>query len=194
MALLYVDEHSASLNRSQVTSGEVIHEGEFVVDDGDKTVRRFDPSSDPLPHGIVVHHAGITSDALVEHDEDYVQNYDDLWKFDGSSGDYLYWQPLASVDQIRPRSIDAQTSPDSTEPDFTEGDTIGIVNLGSGQTRVVPSGYSYDGTTYSETDTGNFVAIGRVDKHKQEFRIGDTYDERIPTRLDSDLFNPSVNN
>jgi hypothetical protein len=190
MALLYVDEHSASLNRSQVTSGETLHEGEFVVDDGDNTVARFDETSDDLPHGIIVHHAGELSDALVEHDEDYEQNYDDLWKYDGDNDEYVYWQPLAAVDQIKPRSIDEQTTPSSSAPDFSEGDTVVVVNLGSGQTRVVPDSYSYDSSTYTESNN-NAIAIGRVDKHKQEFRIGDTYDERIPVRLDADIFSTS---
>jgi hypothetical protein len=189
MALLYVDEHSASLNRSQVTSGETLREGEFVVDNGNGEVARFDPANDALPNGIIVHHAGELSDALVEHDEDYVQNYDDLWTFSGDDGDYVYWQPLASVDQIRPRSLsDNGTDP---APSFTEGDTVGVVTVNT-ETEVVQSGYTDDaGTTYSETDSGDFVAIGRVDKHKQEFRIGDQFDERIPTRLDADLYTTS---
>lgn len=191
MSLLYVDEHSASLNHSTVTDGEVLHEGEFVVTDGSNTVARFDPSSDTLPHGIIVHHHGGLSDALVDHDEDYVANYEDLWTFDGDNDDDVYWQPLANVDQIRPRSV----SDANDEPTFTTGDIIGIIaDPDNDETRVVPSGYVHSGTTYSESDGGNFVAIGRMDKYLQELRIGDAYDKRIPTRLDADLFNPSVNN
>jgi len=200
MALLYVDEHSASLNYSAVTSGEVLREGEFVVDDGDKTVRRFDPANDALPHGIIVHHGGELSDALNEHDEDYTANYGDLWKFDGDDGDYVYWQPLASVDQIRPRSQDDSDDSNGntpTEPNFTEGDVVGVVDI-NGHTAVVQEGYQFDFDDDSVDDTynddggaGDFVPIGRVDKHKQEFRIGDQYDERVPTRLDADIFTTS---
>lgn len=189
MALLYVDEHSASLNRSPVKDGVTIKEGEFIVQESGGQVDAFDPANDTLPHGIVVHYA--EGDSIVEHDEDYYANYDDMWTYDGSDGDYLYWQPLSSVDQIKPRSIDEQTSPASTEPDFTEGDLVGIVNLGSGETRVVPSGYTYDGTTYSEAGAGDFVAIGRMDKVPQEFRVQGKYDQRIPTRLDADTFTTS---
>lgn len=189
MALLYVDEHGASLNNSDVASGETIVEGEFIVDNGDDTVSAFDPSSDALPQGIVVHDP--RGDSIAEHEEDYFANYDDLWTYDGSDGDDLYWQPLAAVDQIRPRSIDEQTSPASTAPDFTGTPTIGVVVLGSGETRVVPSGYTYDGTTYSEGGGGDFVAIGRLDKYPQELRISDGYDQRIPTRLDADIYTTS---
>lgn len=187
MALLYVDEHAASLNWGEVTSGQTLTEGEFVVDEGDGTFSRFDPANDALPTGIIVHDP--EGDAIQEHDEDYV-SYDALWQYE--EGENFYYQPLASVDQIRPRSIDEQTSPASSEPDFTGTPTIGIVNLGeSGETRVVPSGYTYDGTTYSEAGAGDFVAIGRLDKYPQELRISSGYDQRIPTRLDSDLFTTS---
>jgi len=186
MALLYIDEHSASLNQAAVKSGETIVEGEFIVDNGDNTVSAFDPANDELPQGIVVHDP--RGDATAQHDEDYFTNYDDLWTYDGDDGDDLYWQPLASVDQIRPRSIDEQSNPSSTEPDFTGTPTIGIVTLGSGETRVVPSGYTYDGTTYSESGAGDFAAIGRLDKYPQELRISSSYDQRIPTRLDADIF------
>lgn len=201
MALLYVDENDASLNWSQVTSGETLEEGEFVVDDGDKTIRRFDPSSDPLPHGIIVHHPGSTSDALTADDETYV-NYGNLWQYDGSEGDYAYWQPLDQVDQIKPLSQDDADDGNGntpTEPSFSEGDVIGVVDI-NGHTRVVEKGYQFDfndnnsDETYNEGGgAGDFVAIGRMDKYPQELRISDNYDQRIPVRLDSDLFDPSVN-
>lgn len=191
MALLYIDETQASLNRAEVKSGKVVHEGEFIVQNGDGTVEAFDPANDTLPHGIVVHHPG--GDSIVKHDEDYV-NYEDLWKYKGDEDDRLYYQPLAAVNDIMPRIIDKQTSPDSSEPTITEGTVMGIVNLGSGQTRVVPSGYTYDGTTYSESGAGDFVAIGRVDKKPQQLRIDTAYGLRVPIRLDADEFNPSVNN
>lgn len=189
MALLYVDEHSASLNHSPVESSSTIVEGEFIIENTDGDVEPFDPANDALPHGIVVHDP--RGDSIAQHDEDYFSNYDNLWTYDGSSGHSLYWHPLASVDQIRPRSIDEQTSPSSSEPTFGKGDLVGVVNLGSGETRIVPSGFTYDGTTYSEAGGGDFVAIGRVDKYKQEFRIGTTYDERVPVRLDADTFTTS---
>lgn len=188
MALLYIDEAQASLNRADVESTSTVYEGEFIVQNGDGTVERFDPASDSLPHGIVVHHP--EGDSIMEHDEDYV-SYSDLWKYEGSDGDRLYYQPLASVDQVLPRIIEEQSNPSSSEPSITEGTLMGVVNLGSGQTRVVPSGYTYDGTTYSESGAGDFIAIGRVDKKPQNLRIDTAYNIRVPVRLDSDVFTTS---
>lgn len=187
MALLYVDEHNASLNRAPVKDGTTVEEGEFIVQESGGQVRSADPSADELPHGIVVHHPA--GDSIAAHDEDYFANYDDLWTYDGSEGDYLYYQPLASVDQIRPRSLsDNGTDP---APSFTEGGIVGYVTI-NGETEVVESGYTDNGgTTYSESGAGNFVAIGRVDKIPQELRISDNFDERIPTRLDADTFTTS---
>jgi len=48
--------------------------------------------------------------------------------------------------------------------------------------------------TFSESGTGDFVAIGRQSHQTHEARLGDNYDTRVPVRLDSDLFTPSVNN
>lgn len=184
MALLYVDEHNASLNRGTVTSGQTLEEGEFIVDNGDGTHARFDPANDALPHGIIVHDPA--GDATSAHDEDY-QSYDTLWQYD--EGDNFYYQPLTSVDQIRPRSLsDNGTDP---APSFGEGVLVGIVTI-NGNTEIVESGYTDNGgTTYSEAGAGDFVAIGRLDKYPQELRIGDSFDERIPTRLDADVFTTS---
>lgn len=184
MALLYIDEHAASLNWGEVTSGQTLTEGEFIVDQGDGTFGRFDPANDALPTGIIVHDP--EGDAIQEHDEDYV-SYDSLWQYE--AGEDFYWQPLASVDQLRPRSLsDNGTDP---EPSFGEGVTVGIVTI-NGETEIVESGYTDNGgTTYSESGAGDFVAIGRVDKYPQELRIQSHYDQRIPTRLDSDLFTTS---
>lgn len=186
MALLYVNEDSASLNSGEVTSGVTLTEGEFVTQESDGTFDRFDPANDTIPHGIIVHDP--EGDAIQNHDLDYV-SYDQLWQYE--AGETFYYQPLASVDQIQPRTIDAQTSPSSSEPSLSEGTVLGVVVLGSGETRVVPSGYTYDGTTYSEAGAGDFVAIGRLDKYPQELRIETAYDQRIPTRLDADLFTTS---
>jgi hypothetical protein len=133
-----------------------------------------------------VHDPG--GDSISKHDEDY-QAYDTLWTYDGSEGDRLYYQPLASVDQIRPRTIeDNGTDP---APSLTEGAVLGIVNL-NGETRLVESGYTDNGgTTYSESGTGDFVAIGRLDKYPQELRIQGAFDQRVPTRLDADTFTTS---
>jgi len=185
MALLYVNETDASLDYAPIASGQTIREGEFVVQNSNGELEQFDPANDALPHGILVHYA--EGDSIVEHDEDYVA-YDDLWTYNGDDGDKAYYQPLASVNSIMPRSIEEQTSPASSEPSFGDGKVIGIVNLGSGETRVVPSGYTYDGTTYSESGAGDFVAIGRMNKYPQELRIQSSYDQRIPVRLDADAF------
>jgi hypothetical protein len=184
MALLYVDEHNASLNWGEVTTAQTLTEGEFVVDEGDGTFSRFDPTNDDLPTGIIVHHPG--GDAISAHDEDY-SAYEDLWKY--AEGENFYYQPLAAVDQIRPRTLsDNSTDP---APSISEGVTVGIVNI-NGKTEIVESGYTDDsGTIYSESETGDFVAIGRVDKYPQELRIGDAFDQRVPVRLDADIFTTS---
>jgi hypothetical protein len=181
MSLLYVDEHSASLNWGEVTSGQTLTEGEFVVDEGDGTFSRFDPANDTLPNGIIVHYA--EGDAIVEHDEAYVA-YEDLWTYE--AGENFYYQPLAAVDAIRPRSLsDNSTDP---EPSFSKGTLVGIVTI-NGETEIVESGYTDDGgTEYSESGAGDFVAIGRVDQYPQDLRIQSAYDQRIPTRLDADVF------
>lgn len=188
MSLQYVDETTSSLTKSDVADGEVLTEGELVVQTVDDTISRFDPANDALPQGIIVHNP--RGDSIGEHDEDYVA-YEDLWQYDGSNGDEAYWQPLGDVDRIMPRAIDEQSSPSSSEPDFGEGQIIGVVTLGSGETRVVPSGYTYDGTTYSESGTGDFVAIGRMHQYPQELRIQSAYDQRINVRLDADVFTTS---
>jgi len=185
MSLLYVDEAQASLNRKPVASGETIYEGEFAVEvDGE--LARFDPANDDLPQYIVVHHAG--GDSIVEHDEDYV-DYADLWEYNGDDGDRAYVQPLAAVDNIMPRTLsDNGTDP---QPDVSEGNIVGIVTI-NGETEVVESGYTDNGgTTYSESGTGDFVAVGRIDQKPQQVRISDAYHIRVPVRLDADVFTTS---
>lgn len=184
MALLYVDERQASLNRGTVADGETIVEGELIVSDGDGTFRRADPAEDELPTGIVVHHPG--GDAIQEHEYDYV-DYDDLWTYEEE--EVFYYQPLASVDQIRPRTLsDNDTDP---EPSLDVEATLGYVTIND-QTEIVESGYTDDaGDEYSEDGSGDFVALGRLDKYPQKLRIGDAYDERVPIRLDADLFTTS---
>lgn len=184
MALLYVDEHSASLNYGEVTSGQTLEEGEFIVDEGDGTFSRFDPANDALPHGIIVHYP--EGDAIAAHDEDYMA-YEDLWKYD--AGENFYYQPLASVDEIRPRTLsDNGTDP---APTIGEGKLMGVVNI-NGKTEIVESGYTDDGgTTYSESGTGDFVAIGRVDQYPQDLRIQSAFDQRVPVRLDADTYTTS---
>ncbi|WP_199233686.1 hypothetical protein, partial [Halorubrum sp. SP9] len=89
--------------------------------------------------------------------------------------------------------IDEQTSPASTVPEFNQDDVVGIVKLGSGETRIVPEGYTYDanddGTaeTFSESGSGDFVPLGRVDHVPTGTRIQETYGKRIHTRLDNDV-------
>jgi hypothetical protein len=187
MALQYVFDTDVPLRRVAVASGETITEGEFISLDSNGEAAQFDPANDDLPQGIVVHNP--RGDSIVEHDEDYVQ-YEDLWTYDGSEGDRLYYAPLRQVDVVLPRVIDEQTSPSSTEPDVSAGTVVGIVNLGSGETRIVPSGYTYDGTTYSETGTGDFIALGRVDHSPTGLKIDSTYGNRVPVRMDADVFQP----
>jgi len=186
MALLYIDESQASLNRADVAAGETFYEGEFVVQNTDGELEQFDPANDALPHGIVVHNP--RGDSIVEHDEDYV-DYSDLWEYNGDDGDRAYYQPLSSVDNIMPRTLsDNGTDP---VPSINEGAVVGIVTI-NGETQIVESGYTDDGgTEYSESGAGDFVALGRVDKQPQELRLSDGYHIRVPVRLDADIFTTS---
>jgi len=182
MALQYVFDNADNLlRRRDVTAGKTVSEGEFVTLVGDGEVAPFDPASDTVPFAIVVHNP--RGDAIVEHDEDYV-DYADLWTYDGDEGDRCYVAPLRELDVVLPEVIDEQSGPASTEPEFTQDDEVGIVNLGSGETRIVPAGYSYDGTQYGDGGGGDYVPLGRVDHEPTATRIEDVYGKRIPTRLD----------
>jgi hypothetical protein len=90
MSLKYVFQSDASqLRRDPLASGETITEGEFVYRDSNGELLQFDPATHSVPSGIVIHHVGKLSDALVEHDEDYVA-YEDLYTFSGADGDQPY--------------------------------------------------------------------------------------------------------
>jgi len=182
---MYVDEADASLNRGTVTDGETISEGELIVEVGDGTHRRADPSAGELPTGIVVHDAG--GDAIVEHDEDYVA-YEDLWTYE--AGENFYYQPLASVDNIMPESLtDNGTDP---APSLTQGVTVGYVVI-NGTTEIVEEGYTDNaGDTYNDdAGAGDWAPLGRVDQTPQEYRLSDGYGILVPVRLDADVFTPA---
>lgn len=188
MSLKYIFKSDESeLRRDPLATGETITEGEFVTRDSNGELAQFDPASDALPSGIVVHHTGPLSDALVEHDEDYVP-YEDLYTFDAADGDAPYYLPLKAGQTIQPETI-KDTS--LTEPSIGDGTTVGIVTIGSsGETRIVEEGYSDSGTTYSETDTGDFVALGEVYQEPQYKRLEDNYDQRVPVMLTPEVFQP----
>lgn len=188
MAYLYVNEFEASANWGEVATGETISEGELIVSLGDGTFRSADAASTETPDGIVIHDA--EGDSIAEHDEDYFANYEDLWTYE--EGDKFYWVPLSDVDTIMPRSVSDTTDANGNvppEPTFGQENVVGYINGPSGETRLVPEGYTYDanndGTaeTFSESGNGDFVGLGRVDKYPQELRIQSHYDQRIPTRL-----------
>jgi len=178
MSYQYVTETQVSANWGEVATGETIHEGELIVSLGDGTFRRADASSDEEPDGIVIHYA--EGDAIVEHDEDYVQNYEDLWKYE--EGENFYWVPITDVDQVQPESLTDNTT--DPAPSFTEEAEVGYVNINT-QTEIVQAGYTDDaGTKYGDGGTGDFVSLGRVDKYPQQLRISDGFGTRIPIRLD----------
>jgi hypothetical protein len=139
----------------------------------------------------------------VDHDEDYVP-YGELWTYRGDEDDKAYYTPLEAVDMIIPETItDGQDGNGNVppEPSLGDGVVLGIIeDPATGETRVVESGYTFDvdndstAETFSESGAGDFVAIGRQSHQTHEARLGDNYDTRVPTRLDSDLFTPSVNN
>jgi len=186
MSLKYVFESDASqLRRDPLADGETVTEGEFVTRNRDGELARFDPANDTTPSGIIVHHVGSLSDALVEHDEDYV-NYEDLYTFDAADGDAPYYLPLKVGQTIQPETV-ADTS--LTEPSIGDGTEVGIVTIGSsGETRIVESGYSDGGTTYSESGAGDFVLLGEVYQEPQYKRLEDNYDQRVPVMLSQETF------
>lgn len=186
MSLKYVFESDASqLRRDSLASGEVVTEGEFVYRNGSGELLQFDPSTHDVPSGILVHHVGRLSDALVEHDEDYVA-YEDLYTFRGDDGDSPYYLPLTVGQTIQPETV-ADTN--LTEPSIGDGTEVGIVTIGSsGETRIVESGYTDGGTTYSETGGGDFILLGEVYQEPQYKRLEDNYDQRVPVMLSQDTF------
>jgi len=185
MSLQYVFDNADNvLRRRDVAAGETISEGEFVVLAGDGAVAQFDPANDAVPWGIVVHNP--RGDAIVEHDEDYV-DYADLWTYNGDEDDRCYVAPLRELDVVLPEVIDEQIAPASSEPAFRQDDEVGIVTLGSGETRVVPAGYTYDGVQYGDGGAGDYVSLGRVDHKPTGTRIEAIYGKRIPARLDRDV-------
>jgi len=186
MALQYVFDNVGNVLRERsVAAGEVISEGEFVTLAGDGEVAQFDPANDSAPWGIVVHNP--RGDAIVEHDEDYV-DYEDLWTYRGDEDDDLYVAPLRELDTVLPEAIEAQTAPASSAPSFSQDQEVGIVTLGSGETRVVPAGYTYDGTQYGDGGGGDYVPLGRVDQIPTGTRIQEIYGKRVLVRLDNDVF------
>jgi len=186
MSLKYVFESDASqLRRDPLASGETVTEGEFVTRNGSGELARFDPANDDIPSGIVVHHVGKLSDALVEHDEDYVA-YEDLYTFDAADGDSPYYLPLKVGQTIQPETV---KDTNLTEPSIADGTEVGIVTIGSsGETRIVESGYTDDGTTYSESGAGDFILLGEVYQEPQYKRLEDNYDQRVPVMLTQDTF------
>jgi hypothetical protein len=186
MSLKYVFQSDASqLRRDPLASGETITEGEFVYRDSNGELLQFDPAMHSVPSGIVVHHVGKLSDALVEHDEDYVA-YENLYTFSGDEGDQPYYLPLEVGQSIQPETV-ADTS--LTEPSIADGKDVGIVTIGSsGETRIVESGYTDGGTTYSESGAGDFILLGEIYQEPQYKRIEDNYDQRVPVMLTQETF------
>lgn len=197
MSLKYVYQSDRSeLQRDPLAAGEVIKEGEFVTRTDSGELTQFDPANDSLPHGIVVHNP--RGDSINKHDEDYVA-YEDLWTYRGDEGDRAYFMPLTAGDQIMPQTVTDQQDANGNvppEPTIGDGTTVGIIVGPSGETRVVEEGYTYDanddGTaeTFSESGSGDFVALGRVYQEPQHKILENNYDQRIPVQLDADIFQP----
>jgi hypothetical protein len=197
MSLKYVfDQDESQLRRDPLADGETVTEGEFVYRNGSGELEQFDPANDALPSGIVVHHVGSLSDALVEHDEDYVP-YEDLYTFDAADGDAPYYLPLKVGQTIQPETVTATTDANGNtppEPSIGDGKTVGIITGPSGETRIVEEGYTYDvdddGTaeTYSESGDGDFVALGEIYQEPQYKRLEDNYDQRVPVYLSAETF------
>ena len=176
MSLKYVFKQDESeLRRDPLATGETITEGEFVVRNSDGELARFDAASDTIPEGIIVHHEGRLSDALVAHDEDYV-SYSNLYTFKASDGDKPYYLPLKVGQTIMPETI---KDTNLNEPSLKDGTTVGITTDGnSGETRLVESGHA----------TANIVDIGEVYLEPQHKLLEDNYDQRIPVYLSPKTF------
>jgi len=197
MSLKYVFESDASqLRRDPLAAGVTVTEGEFVYRDGNGELVQFDPATHSTPSGIVVHHVGSLSDALVEHNEDYVA-YEDLYTFDAVDGDAPYYLPLKVGQTIQPETVTATTDANGNtppEPAIGDGTNVGIITGPSGETRIVEEGYTYDvdndgvAETFSESGVGDFILLGEVYQEPQYKRLEDNYDQRVPVMLSQDTF------
>jgi hypothetical protein len=176
MSLKYVFKQDESeLRRDPLATGETVTEGEFVVRNSSGELARFDAASDTIPDGIIVHHEGRLSDALVAHDEDYV-SYGNLYTFDAADGDNPYYLPLKSGQTIMPETV---KDTNLTEPVISDGTTVAITTDGSsGETRLVESGHA----------TTNTVDIGEVYLEPQHKLLENNYDQRIPVYLSPRTF------
>jgi len=197
MSLKYVFESDESqLRRDPLAAGESITEGEFVYRNNDGELEQFDPINNNIPSGIVVHHVGKLSDALVKHSEDYVA-YEDLYTFNAANGDSPYYLPLEVGQTIQPETITSQIDGNGNtppEPSISDGNEVGILIGPSGETRIVESGYSYDvdndgvAETFSESGNGDFILLGEVYQEPQYKRIENNYNQRIPVMLSQGTF------
>lgn len=186
MADIYSVDTLRSLDSEPANSN--IKEGEPAVRLDGGGVDPLDVSTDTEIDALVVHER--EGDANPRYETDYV-SYSELYtykpagnKSDEDFDDRVPLLPLQPNDVVRTYSIEDETV---DEPTFTENDLVGFIDLGNGP-RLVPSGYTDgDGNTYSESDTGDFVAFGYVDKlptHKTQ-RSG--YGELIPVRFNDEV-------
>jgi hypothetical protein len=148
----------------------------------------LDPSSDTEVNYVVGYDR--EGDHNERYDTDY-SSYTELYTYkpSGNKSDEDWDDrvtaliPLTDKDVVRFISVQ---DTGETEPTFGENNKVGFVDLGNGP-RLVESGYSTGGTTYSESDAGDFVAVGYVDElptHKTQ-RTG--YGKLIPVRIDPEL-------
>lgn len=76
--------------------------------------------------------------------------------------------------------VDNSTDP---APDISNGDVVGVADVGSGDGRIVQEGYSDNGgTTYGRSSTGDFVPIGKADRDSST-----SFDDPVRVEVRTDL-------
>lgn len=170
---------------SEVASSN-IEGGEPAVrlsDDGG--VRPLDVANDSAPvHYAVAHWR--EADWNLEFRTDYT-SYSALYtykpaanKSDEDWDDRVPLQPLMDKDVFRFQTIEDTSA---TAPSIEENDEVGFIDLGNGP-RLVQSGYTNGGTTYSSSGAGNFVSVGVADELAPYKSIETNYGELVPVRME----------
>jgi hypothetical protein len=175
-----VDTHR-STDSELVT--EDIKEGEPVVRQSGGGLRLLDVASDSEVDYLVVHERD--GDHNPRYDNTY-ESYSDLYTYQPASNkddDFDDRAPIVGLvdkDLVRSYAIEDDAEP---APSFTENDEVGYVDLGNGP-RLVEAGYTDSGgTQYGDGGTGDFVAVGVVDRLPHHTNHINDHGELVPVRV-----------
>lgn len=150
-------------------------------------VEPLDVANDTEVDALVVYERAADSNSRYEFE---YTSYSDLYTYEPAANksdedydDRVPLLPLTKKDHIRTYSIEDTSA---TEPSFSENDEVGFIDLGNGP-RLVPAGYTTGGTQYGDGGTGDYVAIGVVDKLHTHQNFDTAYDELIPVRVTENI-------